>query len=313
MLQRFLRWCIFPTHANQEIHYQCVDLEPENILSAHTLLLQLGKDQGFEVNDTTNDTETLKHIKTLHIPSINLFITLQPVDIYDFVRHTVRKPNLVHSPFTPLYSRVSSPVLTSIQIKPITYITHTHPIVKMSNDANQTWDFLLSCAFLDLFNVPVILEKLFTLLTPSGHFYFPINFDGATHFQPIIEKAFDKEIEDIYHASMSGDSLSGGSIFVHLRSLNASIITSGSSSWIVRPIAEKTEDGGIEYTYPAQEQYFTRTILHFVHKEYHAAISDDEKLKQFDDWFDTRLSQLYDTKELIYIAHQTDVFGQLIE
>eukprot|EP00003_Mantamonas_plastica_P021321 TRINITY_DN3447_c0_g1_i2.p1 TRINITY_DN3447_c0_g1~~TRINITY_DN3447_c0_g1_i2.p1 ORF type:complete len:270 (-),score=51.52 TRINITY_DN3447_c0_g1_i2:14-823(-) len=269
MLQRFLRWCIFPTHANQEIHYQCVDLEPENILSAHTLLLQLGKDQGFEVNDTTNDTETLKHIKTLHIPSINLFITLQPVDIYDFV--------------------------------------------KMSNDANQTWDFLLSCAFLDLFNVPVILEKLFTLLTPSGHFYFPINFDGATHFQPIIEKAFDKEIEDIYHASMSGDSLSGGSIFVHLRSLNASIITSGSSSWIVRPIAEKTEDGGIEYTYPAQEQYFTRTILHFVHKEYHAAISDDEKLKQFDDWFDTRLSQLYDTKELIYIAHQTDVFGQLIE
>ena len=90
----------------------------------------------------------------------------------------------------------------------------------------RTWDLLIAHAFLDLMDIPATLPQFFSLLKPGGHFYFTINFDGATILQPTIDPVLDTQIEQLYHRTMderitngrpSGDSQSGRHLFHQLR------------------------------------------------------------------------------------------------
>ena len=61
-------------------------------------------------------------------------------------------------------------------------------------------DLLIANAFLDLVEVPATLPGLFRLLVPGGLYWFTINFDGETIFQP--DHPDDSEFMAVYHRGM---------------------------------------------------------------------------------------------------------------
>lgn len=174
----------------------------------------------------------------------------------------------------------------------------------------QTWDLLIAHAFLDLMDIPATLPQLFSLLKPGGHFYFTINFDGATILQPAINPVLDAQIEQLYHQTMdaritagrpSGDSRSGRHLFYHLRQAGGKILAAGSSDWVVFAGA----DG-----YPADEAYFLHFIIHTM--EQALAVHPELDAARFADWIAQRQRQIK-SGDLVYIAHQIDFWGRVPE
>ncbi|VAW36082.1 hypothetical protein MNBD_CHLOROFLEXI01-3843 [hydrothermal vent metagenome] len=174
----------------------------------------------------------------------------------------------------------------------------------------KTWgpfDLLIAHAFLDLMDIPATLPKLFSLLKPSGLFYFSINFDGVTIFEPVIDPVLDEQIMQLYHQTMderitdgkpSGDSRSGRHLFQHLKQAGSTILAAGSSDWVVFA----GENG-----YVADEAYF----LHFIVETMRQALIHRPELDQtqFANWIAQRHRQI-ESGELLYIAHQLDFLGR---
>lgn len=171
------------------------------------------------------------------------------------------------------------------------------------------YDVLIAHAFLDLLDLPSALPVLLAALKPSGVFYFTLNFDGGTFFQPEIERVLDDQIEALYHRTMderltngqpSGDSRSGRHLFGVLRNCGTEILAAGSSDWTVF--------AGPEGRYPADEAYF----LHFIIHTLHGALCHHPELNraQFEHWIAQRHAQI-ERGELVYIAHQMDFAGRI--
>lgn len=181
---------------------------------------------------------------------------------------------------------------------------------------NQTaqYDLLIAHAFLDLVDAQSVLPRLARLLKPEGLFYFPINFDGATILQPVIDPAFDALVEARYHLTMderqingqpSGDSQTGRHLFGQLRRAGFQILNAGSSDWVV--FGQPDERGKL--LYPADEAYF----LHFIIDTMRGALDGDTALEsaRFARWIEQRHQQI-EGGELVYIAHQLDFVGKLV-
>jgi SAM-dependent methyltransferase len=174
--------------------------------------------------------------------------------------------------------------------------------------ARPGWDLIIAHAFLDLIDIPATLPQIFKLLNANGVFYFSINFDGATLFEPVIEEAMDEKIQALYHRTMderrvngkpSGDSRAGRRLFQHIRAAGGKILDAGSSDWVVFP----GPNG-----YPADEAYF----LHFIIQTIQDALNGHPELEpaEFTDWVAERHAQIK-RRELIYIAHQLDFVGRV--
>lgn len=170
----------------------------------------------------------------------------------------------------------------------------------------HTWDLLIAHAFLDLFHLPSVLPMFMRALRPGGAFYFTLNFDGETTFEPHIDAALDDHILSLYHRSMderqvngmhSGDSHAGRHLFVLLPQAGGLIQAAGASDWVVFPS---------QGSYPGDEAYFLHHILHF----FEQSLSGHPELDQqhFAAWLERRHSQV-ERGELVYIAHQMDFFG----
>jgi hypothetical protein len=158
-------------------------------------------------------------------------------------------------------------------------------------------DLLIAHAFLDLIPMPESLEKLF-LLT-KGLAWLTLNFDGMTTFEPIVDDSLDAKIEQLYHRTMDvrptgGGSRTGRKLFEQIRSLNAEIIATGASDWVVHTTKGK---------YPAEEQYFLRFILNFFESSLKSHVELDAA--EFEGWLAKRHAQI-EHGELVYIAHQID-------
>ncbi|MBC8335343.1 MAG: methyltransferase [Anaerolineales bacterium] len=175
-----------------------------------------------------------------------------------------------------------------------------------SQSASQKWDLIIAHAFLDLVDIPAALPQFFDLLRSGGHFYFTINFDGETIFEPQIPN--DAQIMARYQHTMdtrltngklSGDSRAGRHLFDHLKAAGGEILAAGSSDWVVFSGA-----GG----YPADEAYF----LHFILNTIQNALGGDADTDQdhLDAWASARHAQVRDGT-LIYIAHQLDFLGSV--
>jgi len=169
------------------------------------------------------------------------------------------------------------------------------------------FDLLVAHAFLDLMDIPTTLPRLFSLLRPGGLYYFPINFDGVTLLEPVIDPPFDTTVIAAYHASMdervtdgkpSGDSQAGRHLFQHLARCGASILAAGSSDWVVF---------ARQGVYPADEAYFLHCILHFFESSLAGHPSLDAS--RLAAWLAERHAQVA-RGELVYIAHQIDFCGQ---
>lgn len=158
-------------------------------------------------------------------------------------------------------------------------------------------DVLVAHAFLDLLPLPESLEKLF-LLT-NGLAWLTLNFDGMSALQPVIDRALDEKIEQLYHASMDarstgGDSRTGRKLFEYFRSIETEILATGASDWVVY---------GNDRKYTVDEKYFLQFILHF----FEGSLMGHDELDRsvFQRWLAKRHEQI-ECGDLIYIAHQMD-------
>ncbi len=177
----------------------------------------------------------------------------------------------------------------------------------LESKRGEKWDLLIGHALLDLLDLNFAIPRLLASLKLGGLFYFPINYDGLSTFQPEVDAEFESKILAAYHRTMdervvdgkpSGDSKTGRHLLTALPAAGAEILATGSSDWIVRPQHS---------TYPADEAYFLECILLTVEgalKNFPG--SDQNKLK---DWLEVRRTQLANA-QLVYIAHQLDVVGR---
>ena len=158
-------------------------------------------------------------------------------------------------------------------------------------------DILIAHAFLDLLPMPQSLDQLLRLTRKLA--WLTINFDGVSTLLPEIERAFDEQIEWLYHVTMDrrpsgGNSRSGRKLFHYLHALDAEILAAGASDWIVHSNRGQ---------YPADEKYFLQHVLSF----FENSLKDCDELKglSFENWLASRHEQI-ERGELIYIAHQID-------
>lgn len=176
----------------------------------------------------------------------------------------------------------------------------------LANRPQPDANLVLANAFLDLVDLASTLPEIITLARPGGQLYFTLNFDGLTHFAPVLDPDLDAQIETLYHASMdarrvdghpSGDSRTGRHLLAHLLALGCSIDAAGSSDWVVTP----GKDG-----YAEGEAIFLNFILDTVM----SSLSNHPELDEsrFSEWLEQRRRQI-DRSELIYIAHQLDVLA----
>jgi SAM-dependent methyltransferase len=165
-------------------------------------------------------------------------------------------------------------------------------------------DLLIANAVLDLVDVPTVLPGLLRLLEPRGLYWFTINYDGETVFQP--DHPLDDEIMRAYHDDMdervrygrpAGEGRTGRHLFGHLRAAGAPPLASGPSDWIVH--------AGPDGTYPHDEGFFVDQILATIQN----AVKDRVDAADLAEWLDARRSQLA-TGDLVYIAHQLDFAGR---
>jgi SAM-dependent methyltransferase len=168
-------------------------------------------------------------------------------------------------------------------------------------------DVVIANAVLDLVDVPAILPALLRLLVPGGVYWFTINYDGETIFEP--GHPLDHQVMQAYHRDMdervrygrpAGESRTGRRLFHHLRTAGAPALAAGSSDWVV--------SAGPDGNYPGDEAYFLRSILSTIRN---ALRSRQDRVEPADlaDWLAVRGRQLA-AGELVYIAHQLDFVGR---
>lgn len=180
-------------------------------------------------------------------------------------------------------------------------------VYALTEQPQPTCDLLIANALLDLLDIKRALPALLGLVRPRGLFYFTINYDGQTLFEPEIDRELDEKIHALYNQTMderqtngqpSGDSRTGRRLFTALREEGAALLAAGSSDWVVFA----GPDG-----YPEDEKYFLYFILHTVETalEGHPAL-DGGALTA---WLAQRRAQI-ERGTLVYIAHQLDLLGR---
>jgi hypothetical protein len=177
----------------------------------------------------------------------------------------------------------------------------------LETDHGALADVLIANALLDLVDVPAILPGLLRLLVPGGAYWFTINYDGETVFEP--GHPLDDQVTRAYHRDMdervrygrpAGESRTGRHLFRHLRAAGAPALAAGSSDWVV--------SAGPDGSYPGDEAHFLGSILSTI----------QDALRSRPDWVDpadlagwlaVRRRQLA-AGELVYLAHQLDFAGR---
>jgi hypothetical protein len=168
-------------------------------------------------------------------------------------------------------------------------------------------DVVVANAVLDLVDVPTVLPGLLRLLVPGGVYWFTINYDGESIFEP--GHPHDDQIMQAYHRDMderirygrpAGKSQTGRRLFHHLRAAGAPALAAGPSDWVVYP--------GPDGNYPGDEAYFLRSILNTIQNALRNR-RDRAEPAGLADWLAVRGRQLA-AGELVYIAHQLDFVGR---
>jgi SAM-dependent methyltransferase len=168
-------------------------------------------------------------------------------------------------------------------------------------------DVLIANAVLDLVDVPAVLPGLLRSLAPGGVYWFTINYDGESIFEP--GHPHDDQVMQAYHRDMdervrygrpAGESRTGRRLFRYLRGAGAPALAAGSSDWVV--------SAGPDGNYPGDEAYFLRSILDTIQNALRSR-QDRGEPADLPDWLAVRGRQLA-AGELVYIAHQLDFAGR---
>ena len=167
-------------------------------------------------------------------------------------------------------------------------------------------DVLIANAVLDLVDVPAVLPGLLRLLVPGGVYWFTINYDGESIFEPghphddQVMQAYHRDMDERVRYGLAGESRTGRRLFRYLRAAGAPALAAGSSDWVVSV--------GPDGNYPDDEAYFLRSILSTIQD---ALRSRPDRVEPADlaDWLAVRGRQLA-AGELVYLAHQLDFVGR---
>jgi hypothetical protein len=168
-------------------------------------------------------------------------------------------------------------------------------------------DVLIANAVLDLVDVPAVLPGLLRLLVPGGVYWFTINYDGESIFEPghphdgVIMRAYHRDMDErVRYSRPAGESRTGRRLFHHLRAVGAPALAAGPSDWVV--------SAGPDGNYPGDEAYFLRSILDTIQN---ALRNRPDRVAPADlaSWIAARGRHLA-TGELVYIAHQLDFVGR---
>jgi hypothetical protein len=168
-------------------------------------------------------------------------------------------------------------------------------------------DVLIASAVLDLVEVPAVLPGLLRSLVPGGVYWFTINYDGESIFDPghvrdeLIMQAYHRDMDErVRYDRPAGESRTGRHLFHNLRAAGAPALAAGSSDWVV-----SAGPGG---NYPGEEAYFLRSILNTIENALRNR-PDRVEPAHLADWMAARGRQLA-AGELVYIAHQLDFAGR---
>lgn len=162
------------------------------------------------------------------------------------------------------------------------------------------WDCVIGAALLDLLDLETVGDVL-DAVVPGGSWYFPITFDGGTHFRPA--HPADDQITHYYHTHMDQapprSSHAGGQVLNYLADqTGVSVRGAAGSDWILRP----TEQG-----YPDEEAI----VLEYILEEIEMAVGQvapAEFTDTLSEWLSVRSTQLA-AEELYYFTHQLDLLG----
>jgi SAM-dependent methyltransferase len=177
----------------------------------------------------------------------------------------------------------------------------------LETDHGALADVLIANAVLDLVDVPAVLPALLRLLVPGGAYWFTINYDGESIFEP--GHPHDDQVMRAYHRDMdervrygrpAGESRTGRHLFHQLRAAGAPALASGSSDWVV--------SAGPDGKYPDDEASFLRSILSTIRDALRSR-RDWVDPADLADWLAVRERQVA-AGELVYIAHQLDFAGR---
>lgn len=175
-------------------------------------------------------------------------------------------------------------------------------------EAPQSYDCVITQAWLDLVHLDTALKRIFRVLCEDGLFYGPIHFDGETQFVPTVDDDLDECVVEIYHRSLdereteygsAGGSRTGSRLLDQIPTVGGRTCSVGSSDWIVRP------NGNGDY--PNDEAYFLKHILRFVESEIIEA--DELAHERAKKWLETRRAQV-ESGTLQYIAHHLDILAK---
>jgi SAM-dependent methyltransferase len=171
----------------------------------------------------------------------------------------------------------------------------------------ESCHLLLAHAFLDLIDLPRQFPVLLRAIAPGGLFYFTLNFDGETIFEPVDDPGLEAQLLSAYHRTMdersldghpSGDSRTGRHLFSLIHQEGATVLEAGASDWVVFP-----RHGG----YPGEESYFLHVIIEMVSDS--VALSGEVEAPALQAWTARRHAQI-ERGELVYLAHQLDFVGR---
>ncbi|MCX8062467.1 MAG: hypothetical protein N3D16_07785 [Anaerolineales bacterium] len=169
------------------------------------------------------------------------------------------------------------------------------------------YDLLIAHAFLDLINLEETLPKVLCCLKKGGLFYFTINFDGLTVFEPPCEEALDEKILSLYHRTMemrmvggklSAGAFSGRRLLRAVKQAGGELLRAGASDWVVHSVEGK---------YPPGEDRFLRFLLQMIEEALKCSSEIEES--QLRAWIEYRKAQI-ERGDLILITHQLDLLGR---
>jgi SAM-dependent methyltransferase len=168
---------------------------------------------------------------------------------------------------------------------------------------SKRYDLVFANAVLDLTDLEPTLPRIWAALAPGGGYWFTINFDGETIFLP--ELPLDATVSSLYHGTMTADAAgtraghpqTGRRLLLAIPASGGTVLAAGGSDWVVFPIKN---------AYPGDEAYF----LHHIVDTVRGALVQNDQLepRAFEDWVAARHAQV-ERAELVYIAHQLDLFG----
>ena len=85
----------------------------------------------------------------------------------------------------------------------------TDVLALVRETTSRPYDILLAHAFLDLFHLPTALPPMLQIIAPGGLFYFTINYDGVTIFEPVVDRSLEDAVQASYNRAMDERLMAG--------------------------------------------------------------------------------------------------------